>query len=190
MKLVVVLLALASTLPAQTSPAVRIDAKLALVPSQTGNHPDPSQTVREFVQGFYDWYVPRALGNNSSPAWAIAVKAKPSFFNPELALKLRQDATAQAKAKGEIVGLDFDPFLNDQDPAKHYVVGKVVRVNTSYRVEIHRVSSDKPDEEIAVTAQVMESSGHAYFANFHYPDGQNLLNLLGTLAKDRRSIHK
>jgi hypothetical protein len=75
------------------------------------------ESVRGFVQGFYDWYVPKALDHKIFRAWDLALKTKSSVFSPELAQALREDSAAQDKAeKGELVGLDFDPFLNSQDP--------------------------------------------------------------------------
>jgi hypothetical protein len=44
----------------------------------------------------------------------IVLKSKYAF-SPELASKLKEDLAAQEKSPGEIVGLDFDPFLNAQD---------------------------------------------------------------------------
>jgi hypothetical protein len=68
-------------------------------------------SLRGFVQGFYDWYVPKALGDNAGPAWDLVLRSRSSDLSPQLVQALREDLTAQAKAKGEIVGLDFDPFL-------------------------------------------------------------------------------
>jgi hypothetical protein len=47
-----------------------------------------------------------------------------SQFESGLLAALKEDVAAQAAAKGEIVGLDFDPFLNTQDPAESYEVGQ------------------------------------------------------------------
>ena len=153
--------------------------------AQSGSEPSASDSVRKFVQGFYDWYVPLALTSGSGPAWNMALKVKGNCFSPELGRKLREDSDAQAKAEGEIVGLDFDPFLNSQDPGRHYRVDKVVPKGGSYFVEIHRVSAGKSEEKITATAEVMGKNGQWYFVNFLYPNGPNLLGVLKALKDDR-----
>jgi hypothetical protein len=153
--------------------------------AQSGSEANASDSVKKFVQGFYDWYVPKALSSRSEPASNIAIKAKGICFSPELGRKLREDAEAQAKAEGEIVGLDFDPFLGGQDPGRHYSVGKVALKGESYLVEIHRVSSGKPEGELTVTAEVTGKNGQWYFVNFIYPNGHNLLGVLKALKDDR-----
>lgn len=48
-------------------------------------------------QGFYDWYVPKALSSRSTPAWSTAVKGKGSCFSPELGRKLREECTTSVE---------------------------------------------------------------------------------------------
>ncbi len=155
------------------------------VKAQSGSEANASDSVKKFVQGFYDWYVPAALSSRSAPAWGRAVKEKGSCFSPELGRKLREDSEAQAKAEGEIVGLDFDPFLNSQDPGRHYSVGKVFPKGENYLVEVHRFVSGKPEDKLTVTAEVRGKNGQWYFVNFLYPNHHNLLGLLKALKADR-----
>jgi ribosomal protein L21E len=147
------------------------------VQAQSVNGGNASVSVKTFVQGFYDWYVPKALSSRSTSAWSTAVKEKASCFSPELGRKLREDSEAQAKDEGEIVGLDFDPFLNSQDPGKRYSVGKVVPNGDSYLVEVHHVVSGKPEEKLTATAEVTGKNGQWYFVNFIYPNGHNVLGV-------------
>lgn len=65
------------------------------------------------------------------------------MFSPELFHALCEDSETSKKAKGEIVGLDFDPFLNSQDPHARYEVGNVVPAGDSYRVEVLGVSAGR-----------------------------------------------
>jgi hypothetical protein len=155
------------------------------VQAQSGNVINASDSVKTFVEGFYAWYVPKALSGHSGPAWSAAVKEKGSYFSPELGRKLLEDSEAQAKDAGEIVGLDFDPFLNSQDPGRSYSVGKVVPKRGSYLAEIHRVVSGKPEEKLTATAEITGRNGRWYFVNFFYPDGHNLLDVLKALKDDR-----
>ena len=50
----------------------------------------------------------------------IAVQRKAGLFNPDLVRALKIDSEAQSRAKGELVGIDFDPFVGSQDPADRY----------------------------------------------------------------------
>ena len=100
-------------------------------------------SVRKFAQDFYRWYVPIAAKDNKGTAFEIAIKQRPSSFSPQLLQGLRDDAEAQAKAVGEMVGLDFDPFLNSQDPSNHYVIGQINLKNDGYWVDITLQSQRK-----------------------------------------------
>jgi hypothetical protein len=142
-------------------------------------------SIRGFVQGFYDWYVPKSLNESAGPAWNLAVKIKNSVFSPQLAQALREDSAAQAKAEGEIVGLDFDPFLNSQDPGRHYRVGKITQQGESYWVDVHSVSSGKMSVKPSVVAEVVQKNGQRHFVDFHYSNGHHLLRVLKELKDSR-----
>lgn len=154
------------------------------VKAQSGGEASAPDSVKKFVQNFYDWYVPKAVSSRSAPAWSKAVKEKEKCFSPYLGRMLRDDSEAQANAKWEIVGLDFDPFLNSQDSGKRYSVGKLVPKKEVYLVEVHQVVSRKP-EEVTVTAEVAGKNGRWYFVNFLYPNNHNLLDVLKALKGDR-----
>ena len=44
---------------------------------------DIQETCQNFVQGFYNWYVPKALRDNTRPAWELALKYKRYPFSLE-----------------------------------------------------------------------------------------------------------
>src|SRR5689334_6354600 len=79
----------------------------------------------DFVQKFYNWYVPIALKTTKEPSSDLAIAKRGSLFDPPLLSALKADAEAARNSPGDIVGLDFDPFLNAQDPSKKYVAGDV-----------------------------------------------------------------
>jgi len=147
-----------------------------------------SDSARNFAQEFYSWYVPIALNGSSVAASDIALKKRSSAFGPELRQALKEDSAAQAKSPGEIVGLDFDPILNSQDPEDRYEVGKVTRKGDSYWVEVYGVRSGKRIEPPAVLAELVRKNGHWTFVNFHYPGpyGNDLLSILKLLREDRQ----
>jgi hypothetical protein len=92
------------------------------VPQQKINSSDVRKSLQRFVQDFYDWYVPKAFGDHTGPAWDFALKYRKQAFSSELFRALQEDSDAQAKAT-DLVGLDFDPFLNSQDPCEQYEAG-------------------------------------------------------------------
>lgn len=155
--------------------------------AQDNNNQAAVESLRGFVQNFYDWYVPKALKAKApGPAWAIAVKDKKSAFTPQLSQALKDDSDAQDKSPGEIVGLDFDPFLNSQDPAHHYQVGDVVLKGETYWINIHRVSGAKKRVKPDIVAELMYKDGNCMFVNFHYKDGGNLVTILNALRAERK----
>lgn len=137
-----------------------------------------SSSPRHFVEDFYKWYVPHALADNETAAWNLAIKYKRGDFSESLVRLLKEDSTAQAKCN-ELIGIDFDPFLNSQDPASEYRVGDIRKEGIHYRAEIYSISSGggsevKPD----VTAEVEKLRGHWLFVNFYYPNGMDLMAIL------------
>jgi hypothetical protein len=151
------------------------------------------ESCRKFVQEFYTWYVRFSSKEGGS---SEALKQRPRSFDPELLRRMKQDADAQAKQPGEIVGLDFDPFLNAQDIAPRYVVGKVTRKGDRYRVEVYGIWNGKKDEIPSVVPELMYSNGHWRFMNFYYrrdtkkPREDDLLSVLKELRKDRKKAGK
>ncbi|MGH9864892.1 MAG: hypothetical protein ACRD4H_05690 [Candidatus Acidiferrales bacterium] len=145
------------------------------------------ELARDFVQRFYDWYVPRALKENAGPSSDLALKYRSYVFSPELFRALKKDSNSSKKADGEVVGLDFDPFLNSQDPGDRYEVGKVTHEGDSYRVEVYGVWSGKKSETPDVVPDLVLKNGRWLFINFYYPNLQrDLVSILKALAEDRR----
>jgi len=145
-------------------------------------------SCRSFVQGFYDWHVEH--GSN----FERTLKLKRSALSPELGSALAADLAAAKKNADEIVGLDFDPFLNSQDPAAHYRVLKVTVKEGSCLAEIASVPPDK-SRKLDATAELRAQNDKWVFANFHYgpengPANENLLSILQQLKRDREKTKK
>ncbi|MBX3072749.1 DUF3828 domain-containing protein [Candidatus Obscuribacterales bacterium] len=158
--------------------------------SSVNRPPDKKKTCKRFVQEFYNYYVP--LVGGEGPTAEKAIEEKKALFGQDLYKKLKEDFDAQAKVTGEIVGLDFDPFLNSQDPAPRYVVGEVTERAGHYSAAVHSVSSDgkrnpKPD----VVPELVQKNNKWIFLNFHYgkssfPENENLLSVLKALSDSRK----
>lgn len=146
-------------------------------------------SCRKVVQEFYGWYAPLAVKDNgATPAWMIAVRKKPSLFSKTLADALRKDSAAQERSQ-EIVGLDFDPFLNSQDPDTDYAAQYAEVKDGKCRVHVGRSQAQaKPH----VIAELRGSPGKWVFADFYYPDAGKAggLALLGILKEQATARDK
>ncbi|HEX6533707.1 MAG TPA: hypothetical protein VF041_03870 [Gemmatimonadaceae bacterium] len=130
-----------------------------------------------FVRQFYATYAPRAIAQGLSATDSVIVR-QPTAFAPELLTALRQDAVDRAAAKGEIVGLDFEPFLASQDPCERYEVGEAHRAGSSVRVSVYAVCQGKRTPQPVAVAEVTPAAGTWQLANIRYPDGGDLLTIL------------
>ena len=163
---------------------------LFLVLQASSAHADDASLAaasRDFVQKFYDAYVPQALAERTTPASDFAIDHLSASFDGGLLAALKEDAAAQAKSTDGIVGLDFDPFLNSQDPAERYKVGTATQEGAKYLVPVYPVMAGKRSQEPAVIAELAYENGRWLFMNFRYPGNDDLLTVLKTLKADRES---
>src|SRR5215472_18070193 len=153
-----------------------------------------SENCGRFVQQFYNWYVAKenALmkSNSRESALEVTLREKRSSFSPELVKGLKEDLAASKKSPGEIVGLDFDPFLNAQDIAERYLVGKITPKGDHYWVEVFGVWNGQKNSNPDVVPELALENGHWIFTNFHYgktgiPVNENLVSILQILKKER-----
>jgi hypothetical protein len=132
-------------------------------------------------------YLPEVLKANEAPAWNVALKFRREAFSVTLFRALKEDSDAQARASGEIAGLDFDPFLNTQDPCDRYRVGAVASQGAGFRVAIYGMCSGRRDERPVVIAEVERQRGSWVFADFLYPTIRtDLLRTLKALKAERQ----
>ena len=109
---------------------------------------------------------------------------------PNLLRGLKADIAAQAKVPGELVGLDFDPVLNSQDPAAHYSVGAVYTSNGHCFADVYALTAGKKGAKPEVIPELSLRNGKFQFENFHYDQseiatGANLISVLRVLKSDR-----
>ncbi len=146
------------------------------------NAADTGSQAEAFTRSFYDWY----LQKGKDRTMESVLLDKKAVLSPTLYKMLNEDREAQAKSPGEIVGLDFDPFLNAQDVAQKYEVGKAVLKDKNYWVDLHGLWNGKKGREPDLQAEV-ECSASCVFVNFHYGRDRNLISVLKALKKDRKS---
>jgi len=141
------------------------------------------ESARAFVQGFYNWYTPMSVRDDPPRPWDFAVKQKRFAFSSELARLLLEDSNAQAHC-GELVGLDFDPFLFSQDLAQRYEVGEIRQSGRVYRADVYAVDHGNRSRKPDVIAEFTEDNGRWTFVNFHYLDpNSDLLTILKARAE-------
>jgi hypothetical protein len=152
-------------------------------------------SAKGFVQSFYTWYIPQMTKNVPVPSDQRILKERASSFSPTLLAMLKEDLAASAKVPDEIVGLDFDPYINGQDTPTRYLAGKVIPKDKCYWVEVFDVSSGKKGKSPAVTPEVKFVKGKWIFTNFHYgktniPENENLISILKALKASRLQYDK
>jgi len=155
------------------------------------------EDARAFVQKFYDWYIVLSEHpiNKKNPTTSdvVAVNQHAEYFDGQLRKGLIDDHIAQSKVKGEIVGLDFDPFLAAQDNGFDYQAGNIKQVGNNFFIDIHCAAKGNSKKailasQIAVIAEVTKIGTSWKFTNFIYPvDGRkdNLMQILTNLQKER-----
>ena len=145
--------------------------------------PSDADSARGFVQAFYDWYVKDGANSDA------ALEKKLAYFSPQLTEALKADEAAAAKTPDEVVGLDFDPFLNAQDICSPYKVGKVKQAGDAYEVEVLDSCPEKPGQP-AVLVRLVKYGASWMFVDFIYPardsqPQQDLFSVLKALKQER-----
>ena len=162
----------------------------AAAPAQA-TAPAKAPSAQAFVQGFYDWYTGQMQKDENGDVMGAALKSKRWPMSAAIVTALEEDMAAQAKSPDDIVGIDFDPFLNAQDTCFPYKADKVTVANGRYRVEVFDSNCSDPHPEIpTVIAELEQQKGSWVFVNFIYPGqpGQADSDLLSALKalKDER----
>src|SRR5690349_9347451 len=156
-------------LPLQRSfAAVFISAAIAAC-AKAQRQPDTAE-VRVFVQGFYDWYVPRMAHDGvASEIWSH----DPPYLTQSLIDALRADSAARfVKPHATREVLNFDPYLNSQDPCSRYRVGKIEPQGDSAIVSVHSVCSfmgpDSVSPRPVAVVSVVRNRSRWEMADFRY----------------------
>ena len=144
-------------------------------------HAQPDmRAARKFVVQFYNWYPYLASEDGPTPAWRCAVRKRANIFSDRLNYLLDRDFSEQDKCD-DLIGLDFDPFLNTQDPAPHYEVGRIKFTrNGTYFADVYGIQAgirrSKPD----VDAVFRKKNAQWQFIDFFYQNGGKLSVMLSS----------
>jgi hypothetical protein len=142
------------------------------------------RSCRQFVQSFYDWYLPMA-NTLRGDSLSNALRTKKSDFSQRLYRALYANRQAQARSP-RIVGLDFDPFFNAQFTSTKYRLGDLHFINTRCFVPVYFISPGLQKDHSSVLPELGLQNGHLVFVNFHYgtPINDDLLSILRSFGFD------
>lgn len=128
------------------------------------------QSCKVFVQKFYDWYWNQFADEVDDPKFDTRklhvyddpLQLKPPVLSKELARLIEKDRQASRAAGGDIVSLDFDPFLNSNGPVGKYTVRKVEVLDGACQANI------EGGHGVREVAELKKSGSGWLFANFQY----------------------
>jgi hypothetical protein len=130
---------------------------------------DSLRASRQFVQRFYDWYMPLALGRHAFPAEYYVLSNAGRYLDRDLAAALRADSVAEqaGPSKATRQTLEFDPFLESQDPCGPYEVVDVARRGDAFRVRMRPCHA----KGVGPVVEVRAMEGRWRITNVLYDNG-------------------
>src|SRR5205823_5972500 len=131
-----------------------------------------SAAVVQFVQGFYDWYT-SIVGTHPFPdEWAV-LSAGTRFITGDLASELRADSVALEHPRPSGQTLNFDAFLDSQDPCWRYRVTDVRSGAGKFMVTVSAVCPPQRQQYQSKrpVLEVVSQDGRWRIANVFYEKG-------------------
>jgi len=160
------------------------------------NAEDAKKAPQQFVQSFYDWYVPKDQKDDAEKGWDAALDQKADMFDPDFLKILKEERAAEEKGGDDLDDtLDFDPFLNAQDIAESYSAENVAPKSDTYLVDVYGKWNGEKNNKPDVVPEVALKNGHWVFVNFRYPsadssENSDLLTMLKNLQTERQKKSK
>lgn len=144
------------------------------------------RSAAQFTQDFYDWY--RGQGDRMD----IALRERRAAFEPSLLAALDADGAAQAKDSTDVVGLDWDPFLESQEVCDPYTVTGAVLSGDTVNVSVKAMCKEMtPHTGPDVIAQVRRAATGWVFVDFRHADNKGSLRQdLVQLKRERDSTSR
>lgn len=139
-----------------------------------------------FVASFYEWFAAPGSAGGGDLTFVRVLEVRSASLDAPLLAALREDRAAAERSRGELVGLDFEPFTANHDPCEAYSLGEPSSVAGRIRVPIFSVCSGRRLEAPSVTVEVELREARWVLTNVFYSDGDDLLSLLRRQADGRR----
>ncbi|MEO6068770.1 MAG: hypothetical protein ABIQ41_12420 [Gemmatimonadales bacterium] len=128
---------------------------------------DSHLDLRGEVQAFYDWYSDTASLDRST---ATVLAVLPQVLSPDLRTLLQADEKCK-DASQSICNIEFDPFLNSQDPCARYEVRAPVPHGDTLAFPIYPNCAWMRDTAPALIALALPLDSGWVFTNFIYGGG-------------------
>jgi hypothetical protein len=164
----------------------------ALVQANDDKYKKSTQSCQKFTQDFYNWYLPFLIKNGATVTLNTVIKKKSDLFSGPLLQMLKEDSDAQSKFPGELIGIDWDPFLNTQDPAQKYTVQNTSVLHDNCAAETwsgRTISTKNPKPDIVAILKWID--GNWKFVNFdNDPKAKTPSDLISILNRLKESREK
>lgn len=119
---------------------------------------------------------------------SAAVAADSALFSSALVNALRIDRAAQARVPGEVVGLDFDPFTNSQDPCEEYRALDATKRADTLAFPVYAVCAGGRAAAPVATYLVSREGSQLVVVDIEYEEtGSRLRSVLAVLREERET---
>lgn len=164
----------------QLNRSMRLMVVLLLAGCSWESHSEGRAAARQFAAEFYAWYRP---AGGAERGVNEVLKERRAWLTPQLASLLEADQACASRAQA-VCRLDFDPFLNSQDPCEKYEVdGDMIpyRDLREVWVLVRATCSGRPDS-IPTADLVLIPSGVSWvIKDVRYPQTRDpLISILST----------
>jgi len=142
----------------------------------------PAELANDFYGNFYTSYKKYMEGRNRKLGDFKKLFKTRNYFSGQLYSYLINDERHQLASKGELVGLDFDPFTYAQDDVGKPLIDKVDTFGE--KALVHVTFSMYPDHHMIL--ELTQNPKGFVISNFIYPDDHtDLLTIFTELKKSR-----
>lgn len=157
-----------------------VSAQRAAAPSAS------EQEAMRYVQGFLRRYLGQFEETSEREANWNPLNVIRADLSPTLMAALQADRDASIANDEEIVGLDFDPFINAQDVCERYEARAAVRRDSTTDVGVYNTCHWGHPLVPDVIYQLQRRGDRWVIVDLRYGGGQSLLESLAYYAEQRK----
>lgn len=144
------------------------------------------QEAMRYVEGFLRRYLGQFEAAAERPGDWNPLTALRADLSPTLLAALQADRAASAANDEEIVGLDFDPFINAQDVCDPYEARAATVRDTTVDVAVYNTCDWGHPLVPDVIYQLQRRGERWVIVDLRYAAGQSLLEVLAYYAEHRK----
>ncbi|MBA3854368.1 MAG: hypothetical protein C0503_08135 [Gemmatimonas sp.] len=146
----------------------------------------PQGEAMAYVEGFLARYLGQFDESIEHPAGWNPLTALRADLSPELMRALQEDRDASAANDEEIVGLDFDPFIDAQDVCERYESRAAVPQDSTMDVAVYNTCNWGHPLVPDAIYRLMRRNNRWVIVDIRYAGGQSLLQVLAYYAEQRK----